>query len=321
MVFNRLPGHDSSGEPAGDPTLYPDLDPLQLERFLTDLDYGHIKSFDNVYILPFARRNSEPAQMGFGFGLSRLMIRNLMLLRNVSIHGPEDTSNVPYEAIRDVVRAQPRSCHVTGVADFGTDGYSLQVEAHRPGRVVNRTRVGHKNFRVFLRICSTAVTGLLGSQVDDHIVQGWNTAQPRDAKSLVQLGRNSLRLQAPADGRTRPGRTTAVQPRPRFRRPAVGHRRGTAGGPAEILHGTEARSVQRPALFPGVPHGLDVERPTAGGVAVLPAGDRAVARPRQGWHVCADTRRSGRPRCCGTRNWAIACCRAIRSRSTTTRSP
>lgn len=189
MVFNRLPGHDSSGEPAGDPTLYPDLDPLQLERFLTDLDYGHIKSFDNVYILPFARRNSEPAQMGFGFGLSRLMIRNLMLLRDVSIHGPEDTSNVPYEAIRDVVRAQPRSCHVTGVADFGTDGYSLQVEAHRPGRVVNRTRVGHKNFRVFLRICSTAVTGLLGSQVDDHIVQGWNTAQPRDAKSLVQLGR------------------------------------------------------------------------------------------------------------------------------------
>ena len=189
MVFDRLFDRDVPAEPAGVPTLYPDLDPLQLERFLTDLDYAHIKSFDNVYILPFVSRSSEPAQMAFGLGLSRLMIRNLMLLRDISIHGPEDTSEVPREAVPALSRAQPRSCHVTGVANFGPDGYSLQVEAHRPGRPVSSTRVGHNNFRVFLSICSTAVTRLLGSKVDDRIVKAWNTAQPRDVNSLVQLGK------------------------------------------------------------------------------------------------------------------------------------
>lgn len=192
MVVNRLSGRDSAGDPAGVPMLYPDLDPLQLERFLTDLDYAHIKSFDNVYILPFGRRDDEPAQMAFGFGLSRFMIRNLMLLRDVSIHGPEDTAEVPYEEVRRVVQAHPQSCHVTGVAHFGQDGYSLKVEAHRPGRPVSSTRAEHRKFGVFLNICSTAIARLLGGQVDDPIVEGWNTARPRDTESLVRLGRIHL---------------------------------------------------------------------------------------------------------------------------------
>src|SRR3954454_24932969 len=98
MVFNRLFGL-LRGRADGIPTLYPELSALQMERFLTDLDYAHIKSFDNVYILPFVSQKSEPAQLCFGLGLSRLMIRNLMLLRDVSIHGPEDTSEVLCEAI------------------------------------------------------------------------------------------------------------------------------------------------------------------------------------------------------------------------------
>ncbi|WP_295452666.1 hypothetical protein [uncultured Thiodictyon sp.] len=188
MVFNRLYGRRFHSEPTGIPTLYPTLDPLQLERFLTDLDYAHIKSFDNVYILPFFSRKSESLQACFGLGLSRLMIRNLMLLRDISIHGPEDTPEVPCEAVHDISEAQPRSCHVTGLTSFGSDGYSLQVEVHRPGRPVNRTSVRHGHFNTFLRECSSAIARLLGSKVDDGIAQAWQVAQPRDAKSLVQLG-------------------------------------------------------------------------------------------------------------------------------------
>ena len=104
---------------------------------LTDDDYERIRSFDNVYILPFASQKSDAGQVCFGLGLSRLMIRNLMLLRNVSIHGPEDTSEVTCEAIHEMTESRPQSCHVTGVANHGADGYSLQVEAHRPGRPVS----------------------------------------------------------------------------------------------------------------------------------------------------------------------------------------
>jgi hypothetical protein len=188
MAFNRLFGRLFGGESTSIPTLYAGLDPLQLERFLTDLDYAHIKSFDNVYILPFASQDSARAQLCFGLGLSRLMIRNLMLLRDVSIHGPEDTSEVPCEAIHDMIEAHPRSCHVTGIASFGSDGYSLTVEVHRPGRPVKKTRVRHVDFKAFLRECSSAIARLLGSKVDDRIAEAWAVGQPRDAKSLVQLG-------------------------------------------------------------------------------------------------------------------------------------
>ena len=189
MVFNRLSGRDVPGEPAGVPTLYPDLDPLQLERFLTDLDYAHIKSFDNVYILPFASQNSEPAQRAFGFGLSRLMIRNLMLLRDVSIHGPEDTSEVPREAVADLVRrSRGRATSPASPTSARTAIRCRSRPIAQAGRSPARA-VGHEKFSVFLRICSTAITNLLGSRVDDRIVKGWNVAQPRDAKSLVQLGK------------------------------------------------------------------------------------------------------------------------------------
>jgi hypothetical protein len=156
------------------------------------VEYAYVKSFDNLYVLPFVSQSSEPVQMSFGLGLSRLMIRNLMLLRDVSIHGPEDTSEVPYEAIHDFAEAQPRSGHVTGVANFGPDGYSLQVEAHRPGGPVGRTHVRQEDFKAFLGECSSAIAGLLGRKVADGIARAWNVAQPRDAKSLVQLGKIHL---------------------------------------------------------------------------------------------------------------------------------
>ena len=192
MVFSRLFSTLFRRKPDNIPTLYPDLNPLQLEQFLTPLDYTHSKSFDNVYILPFVSQKSDSMQMCFGLGLARLMIRNLMLLRDVSIHGPEDTAEVPYEAIQEMVQGQPRSCFVTGVANYGPDGYLLQVEAHRPGRPVNSTRIHQEHLPAFLRECSSAIAGLLGSTVDEGIAQMWNVAQPRDENSLVQLGKMHL---------------------------------------------------------------------------------------------------------------------------------
>jgi hypothetical protein len=171
------------------PNLFPGLDPLHLERFLTDRDYARVRSFDNVYILPLFSRKSEPAQKCFGLGLSRLLIRNLMLLRDISIHGPEDTAEVPCETIRNLVETQPRSCHVTGVAKVEDDGYSLHISAHRPGRQVQSTRVRQADLPAFLRESSAAVAALLGSKVSDEVAKAWSVGQPRDANSLVQLGK------------------------------------------------------------------------------------------------------------------------------------
>src|SRR5262249_14699476 len=155
-------------------------------------------------VLPFVSRDSEPTQMCFGLGLSRLMIRNLMLLRDVSIHGPEDTPEVPREAIHDISEAQPRSCHITGLADIGPFGCSLAVEVHRPGRPVNRASVRHGQFKEFLRECSSTVARLLGSKIDDSITEAWGVAQPRDAQSLIRLGK--VRLDYPREEKAERGR-------------------------------------------------------------------------------------------------------------------
>jgi len=192
VPLNRLFGRLFSATKVEMPTFYPHLNPLQLEQFLTVEEYTRIKSFDNFYILPFVTQNGEARQTCFGLGLSRLMIRNAMLLRDVSIHGPEDTPEVPHEAIRDIAKAQPRSSHITGVANLGPEGYSLHVEVHRRSGPVNSARVQQKDFRTFLRTCSTAIAQLLGSRIDADITQKWDVGQPRTPESLIQLGRIHL---------------------------------------------------------------------------------------------------------------------------------
>src|SRR5262249_30650803 len=108
MVFRRLFKRFFGSESTTIPTLYPNVDPIQLELFLTEEQYTRIKSFDNVYVLPFVKTDDDPIQMCFGLGLSRLMIRNLMLLRDISIHGPEDTAQIPFDSIHDILPLQPR---------------------------------------------------------------------------------------------------------------------------------------------------------------------------------------------------------------------
>jgi hypothetical protein len=176
------------------PALYPEVDPLRLEAFLGTRDYELIKQFPNVYVLPFYGRGGDPAQKCFGAGLARLMIRNLMLLRNVSIHGPEDTPAEPCESAAGLLRSQPRSGYIIGVAGLADGRYSLDVELHRAGQPVRRARVDQPDFKAFVFECSSAISGLLDGKLTESIRQAWTVGQPRDAQSLVQLGQLLLGL-------------------------------------------------------------------------------------------------------------------------------
>ena len=169
------------------PSYYDQSDINLFEQFLTEDDYSRIKYFDNVYILPFVSRKSSTPQTRFGFGLARLMIRNLMLLRDISIHGPEDTPEVPCESVREMAEERAQSSYVTGIADNGEDEYSLKVELHRADQPVKSTRVRHEDFHAFLRECSSAIARLLDCDVDDSIADYANGGQ-RGGRILVQAG-------------------------------------------------------------------------------------------------------------------------------------
>ena len=62
----------------------------------------------------------------------------------------------------------------------------------RGGRI--KPRVDHSDFKQFVFDCSVAIARLLQSEVTDDLRQAWTIAQPRDAQSLVQLGRIQLDL-------------------------------------------------------------------------------------------------------------------------------
>src|SRR5690349_18751006 len=86
LMFQALFGWLFNSWPADLPRLYPDLDPKQLAQFLKKEDYLRIKKFENFYILPFVAEGCDEETTCFGLGLAQLMIRNLMLLSDVSVH-------------------------------------------------------------------------------------------------------------------------------------------------------------------------------------------------------------------------------------------
>jgi hypothetical protein len=183
-LFARLFG----GWPADLPRYYPDIDELQLAQFLSEDEYRRIKSFENVYILPLISRDGPDAEVCFGLGLAHLLIRNLMLLRDVSIHGPEDTAGVPFETAESVIRDKPQSSYVTGVAGLSGQRFTLRAEIHRPGRPKTTTTVDEADFRSFLRKCSTSIGEALGSSLQTTVKDAWEVGQPRDADSLIRCG-------------------------------------------------------------------------------------------------------------------------------------
>lgn len=187
QLFGRYLG--GAAADSGVPNFYPDLQPLQLEQFLTQAEFLRIKAFENVYILPFVSEKSEVWQKCFGVGLSRLMIRDAMLLRDVSIHGPEDTPLAPYESLEEVTSKDKKSSYVCGVVDFDERGLSLHLELHRPGQQITKVRVQNRDFALFLEECAMAIARALGSRVDDATCAAWKVAQPTDPELLVEMGR------------------------------------------------------------------------------------------------------------------------------------
>jgi hypothetical protein len=218
MVFNWLFGRshrdepDDAPPPRGQPEarrrapqmpyFYPGLGGKQLAQFLSDQEYRRIRTFESVYILPLVSSVGAPEQLRFGQALSKLLIRNLMLLRDVSIHGPEDTPPLVHELAGKHLTGRG-SAHVTGIAGFGDNGYSLRFDVVRPGRARESGRARHKDLGTFLRDCSATVGRALGSRLETTVPDAWEVGQPRDVGSLLRLGGLILRFASKGDVRDR----------------------------------------------------------------------------------------------------------------------
>src|SRR5690348_6307087 len=108
------------------PRLYPQLSAPQISQFLDYAEYQRLCNVPLITILPFASRETRPEDMHLGVGLSKLMIRDLMLVRNLSTRGPEDSPESLLESVPLLRAEKERTIFISGQT-FALNG-SYRVE-------------------------------------------------------------------------------------------------------------------------------------------------------------------------------------------------
>src|SRR5262249_19415991 len=194
MLFKHILRLFFDSWPKDVPRLYPHLDEFQIAPFLSESEYRLMQSIENVYILPFASADGSAETNRLGFGLERVMMRNLMLLRDVSIHGPEDTPKVWYEDAASLAEENPKSCYVSGIAERKQSEFVLELDVFRSGQPPTSATVCRGELTSFIRECSATIGRSLGSGLETSVADGWNVGQPADLQSLLRYGELLLRF-------------------------------------------------------------------------------------------------------------------------------
>lgn len=171
----------------GVPRLYPDLRGVTLESFLTPAAAKALGRLPRVEVHPFVDPSDDPSDQRAGAALSRVLIRDLMLLRSVSVRGPEDTPPLTLAALEaDGPPEGEVTAHVTG---------RVRLEGDRMVATLLVTRGGTGSRRIVLDetagslhvACATALAAALDADVDDRTLRRWRALLPSVA-ALVRHG-------------------------------------------------------------------------------------------------------------------------------------
>lgn len=189
MIFSKIFG---SRWPKGIPKLYPLLDGPELCDFLDTQEFERIKQLQMAMICPLyseARQERDKLDCLFGAGLSRLLIRDLMLIKNISIRGPEDTANVPMELVEQISNSESKAntMFVTGECRVA-DGFSLEYEIWQRGERISADSVSHADLHSFIRVCAESIGRAIGGHVTPDLNEAWGLSRPKDEQSLARLG-------------------------------------------------------------------------------------------------------------------------------------
>jgi hypothetical protein len=183
--------------PAGLPRLYPELDAAALCRFLTPEEQARIAGLPRVLVLPFCSREDARDDLCFGAGVAALLRRDLMLVRDLSVHGQEDTPRLTCEVAPRVAQAEGGARVLSGRAWRQASGFRLALSVHADGRAPQEAVVEEPTLEAFLLAAAERATALLGGTADAEVRRRWRVGRPRGAEGLVRLG--ALALVPPPD--------------------------------------------------------------------------------------------------------------------------
>lgn len=176
------------GWPSDVPRLYPDLDTVELARLIDEDQFDDVLNFPLVYVLPLA---PDETSAPLGVGLARLLIRALMLVPDLSVHGPEDTPLVPVDAIETL---QPRTAYVGGEAQRSAKLVSATFAIRHPEHDPKTLTIPALPLADFVVQAAGELAVELGGHPTSAVRDAWRAGLPRSLDSLETLGELVLEL-------------------------------------------------------------------------------------------------------------------------------
>jgi len=172
------------------PRLYPDLDDRSLCSFFNKEQCRQVRNVPKVVILPIASSKNTELDKAFGAATARLLMRDLMLVGDLSIASPEDT---PWMFMEEAHQIYPyrdeRAIWVSGSSRVRRDSFGAELRFHRPGMETCATVIKEPKFLDFLSQCAATIVSLAGGgTVPDSVQKMWTIGRPATVKNLVDFG-------------------------------------------------------------------------------------------------------------------------------------
>ena len=150
-------------------------------------EYERIKHFRVVYIFPFVISTFDDKQAAFGAAFSHQMIRNLMLLNDVSIRGPEDTPRIESDRI-DGILGRANLQFVTGDVSRQGSLWNLNYSVYKNGQRAAEGNVTEKDFLKFVRACTEKLAKAIGSNGVPTKSDAWDKGQSPSVQAMLKYG-------------------------------------------------------------------------------------------------------------------------------------
>jgi hypothetical protein len=163
--------------------------------FMNKRQFETIKGFPIITVLPLVSRTMDADQACFGAGFSQLLMRNLMLLPNVSVLDPNDTPRVHFEDSEMVVGDHDRRIVISG--KVRTNGKQCRAKFYIHSTLFESESItaGGDTPEEFYIDTMKVLTEKLGGTYNDRIEQQIQIGQPRRIESLFHLGKMLLEIQ------------------------------------------------------------------------------------------------------------------------------
>ena len=185
-----LQGHFSSGLVI--PDLYPSIRGAELSRFMTSMEFERIKSLRQVYVFPFVEEGDASENLCFGIGLSRMLIRNLMLVSDLSIRGPEDTPLIRVSSVGEFLAGRPsQSSCVTGQVLSASGTYIVKLLIFSETKQTS-IEIRENSIESLAISCSEQACRLLDAEVEEKTRTLWSHGKAPNRDSLIRLGKAVL---------------------------------------------------------------------------------------------------------------------------------